>query len=132
MSCQRKQGIVPHLLNPFALKVPRPFFAVVPACLLLLNACSTVQLQANQPTAPDTLEQARAYVASHDKTMAFLDYELNEQSRACYNRFFVSSCLDEVRLQGSQMRRAHLEVQGKAEDMIRLHDYANRKVNKPK
>lgn len=131
MSCQRKQGIVPQLLNPFELKVPRPFFAMVPACLLLLSACSTVQLQANKPTAPDTLEQARAYVANHDKTLEFLDYELNEKYRACYKKFFVSSCLDNVRLQGADIRRAHLEVQGKAEDMIRLHDYANRKVKNP-
>jgi len=131
MSCQRKQGIVPQLVNPFGRTLKCRLLTMVPVCLTLLSACSTVQLQATKPAAPETLEQARAYVANRDRTLEFLDYELNEQSRACYDRFFVSSCLDNVRLQGAEIRRAHLEVQGKAEDMIRLNDYANRRVKNP-
>lgn len=131
MSFQRKQGIVPQLPKPFVVWVQRMFALVLPASALLLAACSTVQLQATAPKAPDTLEQARAYVADRDQKLEFLEYELNEKSRACYKRFFVSSCLDNVRLQGAQIRRAHLEVQGKAEDMIRLNDYANRRSRTP-
>ena len=123
MSFQSKQGIVPQ--------VHRVFAWALPSAALLLAACSTVQLQATKPQAPDTLEQARAYVAERDQRLEFLEYELNEKSRACYEKFFVSSCLDDVRLQGAQIRRAHLEVQGKAEDMIRLDEYANRRARTP-
>lgn len=130
MSFQRKQGIVPQLVKPFVLPVPRMFALLTPAAALLLAACSTVQLQANKPVPPSTLEQARAYVANREQTLEFLEYELNQKSRACYKKFFVSSCLDDVRLQGAEIRRAHLEVQGKAEDMIRLNDYANRRSKK--
>jgi len=131
MSFQRKQGIVPQLVKPIREWVQGLFMRVFPASALLLVACSTVQLQASRPQAPNTLEQARAYVADRERQLEFLEYELNEQSRACYNKFFVSSCLDDVRLQGAQIRRAHLEVQGKAEDMIRLNDYANRRAKTP-
>ena len=119
-----------RLVQPFALKVPRPFFAMVPASLLLLSACSTVQLQASKPTPPASLEEARKYVGNRERTLEFLEYELNEKSRDCYKKFFVSSCLDDVRLQGAEIRRAHLEVQGQAEDMIRLNDYAQRRSKK--
>lgn len=131
MSFQRKRGIVPQLVKAFAPHVQRAFALVLPSAALLLAACSTVQLQATKPQAPDTLEQARAYVAEREQKLEFLEYELNEKSRACYKKFFVSSCLDDVRLQGAQIRRAHLEVQGKAEDMIRLNDYANRRSRTP-
>lgn len=130
MSFQRKQGIVPQLVKSFVLAVPRMFALLIPATALLLAACSVVQLQADKPMPPNTLEQARAYVADREKTLEFLEYEMNQKSRACYKKFFVSSCLDDVRLQGAEIRRAHLEVQGKAEDMIRLNDYANRRSKK--
>ncbi|KYP10693.1 MAG: hypothetical protein A0129_11580 [Limnobacter sp. CACIAM 66H1] len=131
MSFQSKQGIVPQLNKCIGVVALRLFTIVLPASFLVLTACSTVQLQASKPQAPNTLEQARAYVAERDRQLEFLEYELNEQSRACYKKFFVSSCLDEVRLQGAQIRRAHLEVQGKAEDMIRLDEYANRRARTP-
>ncbi len=127
MSFQSEQGIVPQLEKPFASQVRRLFASMLPATVLVLSACSTVQLQANTPTEPSTLAEARAYVESREQTLQFLEYELNERSRACYKKFFVSSCLDDVRLQGAQIRRAHLEVQGKADDMIRLDAHANRK-----
>lgn len=133
MSCQRKQGIVPQLPGPFAAAVCRLLQVLFPASAwLALAACSTVQLQASRPVAPSTLQEARAYVANRDQALEFLEYEMNVQSRSCYDRFFVSSCLDEVRLQGAELRRAHLEVQGKAEDMIRLDEYANRRARTPK
>ncbi|EDM84184.1 MULTISPECIES: hypothetical protein [unclassified Limnobacter] len=131
MSFQSKQGIVPQLRKSIGVRVQGLFTLVLPAFALVLTACSTVQLQASKPQAPNTLEQARAYVAERERQLEFLEYELNEQSRACYNKFFVSSCLDDVRLQGAQIRRAHLEVQGKAEDMIRLDEYANRRARTP-
>ena len=120
MSFQSKQGIVPQLRKSIGVRVQRLFTLILP-----------VQLQAAKPQAPNTLEQARAYVAEREKQLEFLEYELNEQSRACYKKFFVSSCLDDVRLQGAQIRRAHLEVQGKADDMIRLDEYANRRARTP-
>jgi hypothetical protein len=131
MSFQSKQGIVPQLRKSIGVRVRRLFALVLPVSALALAACGTVQLQAAKPQAPNTLEQARAYVTEREKQLEFLEYELNEQSRACYNKFFVSSCLDDVRLQGAQIRRAHLEVQGKAEDMIRLDEYANRRARTP-
>lgn len=121
MSFQSKRSIVPQLAKSFAGAVS----------LLFLAACSSVQLQADRPAPPANLEEARKYVANRNKTLEFLEYELNEQSRACYNKFFVASCLDEVRSQGAEIRRAHLEVQGQAEDMIRLNDYAKRPNRKP-
>ena len=131
MSFQSKQGIVPQLRKSIGVRVQGLFTLVLPAFALVLTACSTVQLQASKPQAPNTLEQARAYVAERERQLEFLEYELNEQSRACYKKFFVSSCLDDVRLQGAQIRRAHLEVQGKADDMIRLDEYANRRARTP-
>ncbi|VWX33936.1 MULTISPECIES: hypothetical protein [unclassified Limnobacter] len=131
MSFQSKQGIVPQLVKSFGVRVQGLFTRILPASALLLAACSTIQLQASKPQAPNTLDQARAYVAEREKQLEYLEYELNEQSRACYKKFFVSSCLDDVRLQGAQIRRAHLEVQGQAEDMIRLNEYANRRARTP-
>ncbi|MEW6205556.1 MAG: hypothetical protein AB1516_09550 [Pseudomonadota bacterium] len=131
MSFQSKQGIVPQLVKSPSVRMQGLLTRILPASALVLAACSTVQLQASKPQAPNTLEQARAYVAEREKQLEYLEYELNEQSRACYNKFFVSSCLDDVRLQGAQIRRAHLEVQGKAEDMIRLDEYANRRSRTP-
>lgn len=121
MSFQSKPIIVPQLAKSFAGALS----------LLFLAACSSVQLQADRPAPPANLEEARQYVANRNKTLEFLEYELNEQSRACYNKFFVSSCLEDVRLQGAAIRRAHLEVQGAADDMIRLNDYAKRTGKKP-
>lgn len=130
MSFQSKQGIVPQLVKSFAHWVPRTPALVLPVLMVFLAACSTVQLQANKPMPPANLEEARKYVANREQALEFLEYELNEKSRACYKKFFVSSCLDDVRLQGAEIRRAHLEVQGQADDMIRLNDYAQRRSKK--
>lgn len=130
MSFQSKQGIVPQLVKSFTPWVPRTPALVLSVSMVFLAACSTVQLQANKPTQPANLEEARKYVGNRERALEFLEYELNEQSRACYKKFFVSSCLENVRLQGAEIRRAHLEVQGQAEDMIRLNDYAQRRSKK--
>lgn len=132
MSFQSKQGIVPQLPDSFAMPVRTMLVALILVFPLFLVSCSSVQLQANQPVQPNSLDEARAYMASRDEALRFLEYELNEQSRACYKNFFVSSCLDDVRLQGAEIRRAHLEVQGKAEDIIRLNDYSNRRSRNTK
>ena len=121
---------MPQLVNRFVAHMRRKPATCLPLCMpaisLLLTACSTVQLQASRPLAPTTLEEARGYVASRERAMEFLEYESNQRSRECYQRFFVSSCLDEVRLKGAELRRAHLEVQGQAEDLIRLEEYGRR------
>ncbi|HEX4855645.1 MAG TPA: hypothetical protein VFV28_02460 [Limnobacter sp.] len=126
MSFRVRQGIVPQLGKRFGGYMLRPLACCVPAFALMLAACSTVQMQASKPLAPTTLEEARGYVAGRERAMEFLEYELNQKSRECYERFFVSSCLDEVRLKGAELRRAHLEVQGQAEDLIRLDEYGRR------
>ncbi|HEX4880267.1 MAG TPA: hypothetical protein VFV39_10515 [Limnobacter sp.] len=77
---------------------------------------------------PANLQDAKNYMATRDRALEILEYELNQQAIACYDRFFVANCLDQVRLQGAQLRRAHLEVQGKAEDIIRLDEYAKRQA----
>lgn len=79
---------------------------------------------------PNNLDEAQRYMAGREKALEVLDYELNRQERACYKRFFVSSCVDQVRLKGAELRRAHLEVQGKAEDVIRLVEYGKRQEKK--
>lgn len=128
------QSIVPQLRKSFGWPLHRVFALVLSAGAVLLSACSTpVQLQANKPVAPATLDEAKRYVDNREKSLEFLEYEMNEQARECYTRFFVASCLDDLRVQGAQIRRAHQEVQGKAEDMIRLDDYARKRTtdNKP-
>ncbi|WP_370261131.1 hypothetical protein [Limnobacter sp.] len=132
-----EQGIVPQLLSQLARRcnalagavwaLGRLVFAAV-ATLVLAACASSVQLRAQPPAPPATLEEAKAYVASRERVMEHLEYELNQQSIACYKRFFVASCLDDVRLQGAKLRRAHLEVQGQADDMIRLDEYAKRQA----
>lgn len=132
MSCQSKQGIVPQLPGSVVWPVRSLSMVVLSTVCLALSACSTVQLKTPVPNPPATLQEARNYVDNRERVLEFLEYEMNVESRACYERFFVSSCLDEVRMQGAQLRRAHLEVQGKAEDMIRLEDYANRRARDSK
>ena len=132
MSFRQEQGIVPQLgkfLGDFG-SLKTPF-----VCLCFLGAltgCASVDLKAQRPPAPVDLKQAREYVAERDRLLSYLDYELNEKSRACYDRFFVSRCLEEVRIQGAALRRAHLEVQGKAEDIIRMDAYGKRQRDKPR
>ena len=95
-----------------------------------LCGCTAVSLRTEKPSPPMTLDEAKQYTASHDARMKALDYELNQQSRACYERFFVSDCLDAVRQQGAALRRAHLEAQGAASDLIRLDNLQRRQQKK--
>ena len=73
MSFQSKQGIVPQLRKSIGVRVQGLFTLVLPAFALVLTACSTVQLQASKPQAPNTLEQARAYVAERERQLEFLE-----------------------------------------------------------
>jgi hypothetical protein len=95
-----------------------------------LWGCSTVSLRTENPSPPMTLEEAKLYMASHDGRIKMLEFELNQQSRACYERFFVSDCLDEVRQKGAALRRAHLEAQGAAGDIVRLDNLQRRQQKK--
>lgn len=97
---------------------------------LALAGCATVSLQAVLPTAPSTLADARQYMATREQQLEFLEYELNQQTRACYEKFFISACVDAVRERGTAYRRAHLEIQDQASEMIRLDAYAKRQSKK--
>jgi hypothetical protein len=130
MSGQSNLSIVPQLGKSLVRHLHARFFLLVSVLSMLLVACSSVQLQVSKPLFPTTIEEARAYMADRDRKRKFLEYELIEQSRACYKKFFVANCLDDVRQQGVKIRRSHLEVQGRAEDMIRLDDYTNRRSKK--
>lgn len=130
MSFSNRQGIVPQLHKPVAVRMQRVFAAVLPVVALGLGACSTVEIRSERPMTPNNLDEAQRYMAGREKALEVLDYELNRQERACYKRFFVSSCVDQVRLKGAELRRAHLEVQGKAEDVIRLVEYGKRQEKK--
>lgn len=132
MSFKNEQGIVPQLARHVGLRLRQQALVVLLGASVGLTACSSVKLQSSAPPSPATLDEARAYVAKRDKQLEVLDYELNQATIACYDRFFVSSCLDDVRLKGAQLRRSHLEALGAASDMIRLDDYAKRRSsNKP-
>lgn len=132
MSFQQEQGIVPQLekfLGHFG-----PLKTML-TCLCMFSAlagCATVDLNARAPAPPMDLKQAREYVAQRDRLLSYLEYELNEKSRACYDKFFVSRCLEDVRIQGAALRRAHLEAQGQADDIIRMDEYGKRQRDKPR
>ncbi|HEX4843586.1 MAG TPA: hypothetical protein VFV57_07930 [Limnobacter sp.] len=137
MSFQLKQGIVPQLFGldqipgfaRFSHLGPAGRLALLFAVSGLATGCAgSVQLKAQAPLPPATLQEAKTYVASRERALEFLEYEINQQTIACYDRFFVASCLDQVRLQGAKLRRAHLEVQGQADDIIRLDEYAKRQT----
>ena len=130
MVFRNRQGIVPQL-HPMKTTLLRGGTAMLMGtCVLAISGCAGVQLQSPYPEPPATVEQAKAYMAERDKALANLDYEINQKTRACYDRFFVSDCLDKVRIEGAKLRRAHLETQGQAGDMIRLVDYAKRRSGK--
>ena len=126
MSFKNEQGIVPQLGSARALSVLTKCISAFTA--LGLSACAHVNIPLQTPKTPSTLEEARAYINGRDAQLQILEYELNQQTIACYDHFFVSRCLDDVRLQGARLRRAHLEVQGHASDMIRLNDYNKRRA----
>lgn len=125
MSVENVKGIVPQLEGCF---VGRAFTGLLSIGVMLgVAGCAHVQVPVMMPKEPTTLEEAKAYMSNRNQQLQVLDYEINQQTIACYERFFVSSCLDDVRLQGARLRRAHLEVQGKANDLIRLDEYATRR-----
>ncbi len=132
MSFRQEQGIVPQL-SKFLDHLGSLKTSLACLCFCgVLAGCASVDLKAQRPQAPVDLKQAREYVAQRDRMLSHLEYELNERSRACYKRFFVSRCLEDVRIQGAALRRAHLEVQGKAEDIIRMDEYGKRQRDKPR
>ncbi len=123
---QNEFGILPHSFSRKALKLSgsKGFMGLL---MFSLAGCSTVSLQVQQPQMPSNVEQARAYMASREQQLIGLEYELNQQERACYERFFVADCLDRLRLQRAAYRRAHVLAQDRAQDLIREQDYAKRK-----
>lgn len=125
MCVKNVKGIVPQLGRRFVGCVFTGLLSV--GGMLGVAGCAHVQVSAAKPQEPASLEEAKAYMRTREHQLQVLDYELNQQTIACYERFFVSSCLDDVRLQGARLRRAHLEAQGKARDLIRLDEYAKRR-----
>lgn len=101
--------------------------AVAACAVLFLSACSSIVLDNPRVQTPGNLSEARALVANSERYRLDLEYELNEKTRACYDRFFVSSCVDNVRATAAQYRRAHLEAVAKAEDMIRLDEFSRKR-----
>lgn len=87
-------------------------------------------MQSHKPDIPENYQQAQSYMAGREQQLAILDYELNEQTRACYKRFFVASCLDDVRAEKAELRRAHAEAADRAMDLIRMHNYSDRQSGK--
>lgn len=128
MSLKSVKSIVPQLRLPVVGPVSSRLMHL--GVVLGVFGCAHVQVPVRAPQTPATVEEAKAYIAGRDKQLQILDYELNQQTIACYEKFFVSSCLDDVRLQGARLRRAHVEAQGQANDLIRLDDYAKRRVGK--
>ncbi|MDH4394945.1 MAG: hypothetical protein QE278_04640 [Limnobacter sp.] len=114
MSLKNGQGIVPQV------------FALV----LGLTGCASIQLQSPKPNAPDNLSAARQYMEVRSSQIDVLEAELNVQMRACYERFFVSDCVDAVRAKRAEYRRAHIEAESAANDIIRLDGYNARQSEK--
>ncbi|MCQ8896237.1 hypothetical protein NQT62_07290 [Limnobacter humi] len=130
MVFRNRQGILPQLYPMKAIGRPSRMPVLLCGAVLSLAACAGVQLQTPYPEPPATVDQAKAYMAARDQALANLDYEINQKTRECYSRFFVSDCLDKVRIEGAKLRRAHLEIQGQAGDLIRLDDYSKRRAGK--
>jgi hypothetical protein len=125
MCVKNVKGIVPQLGQRFVKCVFTGVLSV--GGMLGVVGCAHVQVPVDVPKAPNTLDEAKAYMSGREQRMQVLDYEINQQTIACYERFFVSSCLDDVRLQGARLRRAHLEALGQARNLIRLDEYAKRR-----
>lgn len=139
MRFNRRQGIVPqakgHKARASGSRVqPRQGLLGVALGLavLALVGCAGVRYDTQPPQKPATLSEARAYMAAVEPALARLDYEINQKTRACYDRFFVSSCVEDVRYEGAKLRRSYLEIKGEASDMIRLDDYNRRQASKVK
>ena len=131
MSFQTGLSSVPQLARWFSQQLHRLALAVgLPVFASMLFACSSVPLQSVKPAMPANLAEANEYIQTRYRQLEILDYELNEQMRACYKRFFVSGCVDDVRALKADYRRRHVEVQGAAMDMIRLDEYAKRRNGK--
>lgn len=114
MSLKNGQGIVPQVL----------------VLVLGLTGCASIELQSPKPVAPDNLGAAKSYMEVRSSQIDALEEELNGQLRVCYDRFFVSDCVDAVRAKRAEYRRAHIEAESAANDLIRLDGYNARQREK--
>lgn len=128
MRLQKRLEILPHYWAVFGELLPyRAKVCCGVLSLVVLSACTSLPpMKSRKPEMPQNYEQAQSYMAGREQQLAILDYELNEQTRACYKRFFVASCLDDVRAEKAELRRAHAEAADRAMDLIRMHDYSDR------
>ena len=94
----------------------------IPGLLVLgvLSGCASVTIPSEKPSKPETVAEARTYLENRPRMIRQMNYELNVQERACYDRFMVSDCVDEVRACTADYRRAHIEAEAAANDLIRL------------
>jgi hypothetical protein len=87
--------------------------------LLGLTGCASVKIDSEKPLRPQTFEQAKQYLQNKPVMVEQLNYELNQAERHCYERFMVSDCVDSVRACSADYRRAHIEAEAAANDLIR-------------
>lgn len=103
-------------------------------CLLvitgLIGACSSVSINQPKPDTPVTPDEARRYLEKLPAQRQMVEYELNKKERDCYQRFFVSDCVDNVRTVRNDYMRAFLIAETKAAEIIRLERYQRRQMEK--
>lgn len=90
------------------------------AVFAMLGGCAGKPLATQLPPMPTTAEEARNYLAKRDAQLQWLDYEINQATRKCYEGFFVSDCVDAVRIEGNTLKRAHAKALGAANDILRM------------
>ncbi len=114
----------PHFLRVF---VAVPLFSC-------LAGCVSVELSLQKPVKPLTHAEAEKYLNQKDQFLAELNQQLFEQERACYDRFLVSDCVDAVRANRADYKRAHIEAEATANEIIRLQRYKKKlnEKNNPK
>lgn len=96
-----------------------PVLPALALVMIALTGCASIKIQAEKPSKPQTLEQAKDYLEQKPAIMEKLNYELNVAERQCYDRFMVSDCVDSVRACSAEYRRAHIEAEAVANDLIR-------------
>lgn len=117
MICIKKRSILPQVGGFTWGRLPvLPVLALVS---LGLSGCASVKIESDKPSQPQTVEQAREYLRQKPALMQQLTYELNVAERDCYDRFMVSDCVDSVRACSAEYRRAHIEAEAVANDLIR-------------
>lgn len=128
MSLINGHGIVPQLFRHLA--TSRVLGWAVCSFAVVLAGCATIEVKSPKPVTPETLAAAQAYLERSKQTQLELDTELEAKTRACYDRFLVADCLEAVRVKRAEYRRAHVEAETAANDIVRIHNYNQRQREK--